>query len=86
MSTERVERGPDGTAGEQHVVDEDHAQPVDATGRDVGVPDRAGAPQAEIIAVERDVEYADRNLDAFERVDPRSEAHRERKSTGWDAE
>src|SRR6185503_4797139 len=42
---DRVEGGPDRTAGEQHVVDQDHATPVDSAGGHVGRADRAGRAQ-----------------------------------------
>ena len=52
---ERVERGPDRAAGEEHVVDEHHDRAVEVDG-DVG--DRLGQhrPQPDVVAVEGDVE------------------------------
>ena len=56
---EGVEGGPDRAAGEQHVVDQHDGRAVRST-RDVG--DRLGQhrPQADVVAVEGDVERADR--------------------------
>ena len=53
---QRVERGPDRAAGEEHVVDQDHPAAVDAGRGQVGRTERPGAAQAQVVAVERDVE------------------------------
>ena len=54
---QRVERGADRAAGEEHVVDEDHQRVVDAAGGDLGrAPSARGGLQAQVVAVHRDVE------------------------------
>ncbi len=40
----------------------------------------------EIVSIERDVEHAHRDHDAFERMNACGESNREWESTGWDAE
>ena len=74
---EGVEGGPDRAAGEEHVVDEDDDRAVDVEG-DVG--DRLGQdrPQADVVAVEGDVERADRR--AARRRSPRGSPARRRAS------
>ncbi|BCJ57195.1 hypothetical protein Jiend_06170 [Micromonospora endophytica] len=84
--TQRVERGPDRPAGEEHVVDEDDPPAVDPPGRQLGGADRAGGVPAQVVAVERDVEHTDRHGDTFEGADPGGEAVRERGASGRDAE
>src|SRR5262245_20892732 len=54
-----VQGGPDGTAREKHVIDEDDGLALDAE-RNVGPSDDGGAAQIEVVPVERDVEGADR--------------------------
>ena len=64
-----------GAAGEQHVVDQDHRAAVDAARRARSVsPERAHAAQAQVVAVQRDVERADRQRDAGEDLDARRPA------------
>ena len=53
---ERVERGADGAAGEEHVVDEDDDLAVDAAGRHRRLVRAAGGLLAQVVAVHRDVE------------------------------
>ena len=83
---QRVERGPDGAAGEEHVVDEDHPAAVDAAGRQLGRAERAGGAQPQVVAVEGDVERADGHLDVFEGADPLGQAAGQRDTPGRDAE
>src|SRR5438477_485132 len=72
-----VERGADGAAGVQHVVDDDHVLAVDVH-RDSGRPDhRPRTHGLEVVAVERDVERALRNVDLFAFGDPRHDTRRE---------
>ena len=69
---QRVERGARGAAGEEHVVDE-HDDAAGDVG-DLGRAERRDRAQADVVAVERDVEHADRDVDAFERRDRRRDA------------
>ena len=64
---QRVERGAGGAAGEQHVVDQHDDLPGDVG--DLGGPERRDGPQPDVVAVEGDVEHADRGLDVLERGD-----------------
>ena len=57
---ERLQRGAHGAAGEQHVVDEDHRGAVERHG-DRGDVARHDRPQADVVAMEADVERADRH-------------------------
>ena len=63
---ERVDRGAHGAAGEEHVVDEDDGPAgeveVDVRGMDDRL--RRGRLGADVVAVEGDVEVADRRLGA----------------------
>ena len=43
---QRIERGPDGAPGKQHVVDEDDDLGIDPARRDLGLLQRADAAQA----------------------------------------
>ena len=80
---ERVQRGPHGAAGEEHVVDQDHPAAVDAAAGQLGLAERAGGVQPQVVAVEGDVERADRDVDAFECVDAGGEPGGERDARGW---
>ena len=53
---EGVQRGPDGAAGVEDVVDQDDGAAFDAAGRELGALERAGRVQAQVVAVHRDVE------------------------------
>src|SRR5688500_3444321 len=70
---ERVERGADRPPGEQHVVHEDDGLVFDRE-RDVGTAHHRRAPHVEIVAIERDVERADRQVAAVDLRDLRGEA------------
>ena len=59
---ERVERGADGAAGEEHVVDEHH-HPAGDVDRHLGRAERLDLSEADVVAVEGDVERADRHVD-----------------------
>ena len=56
---DRVEGGPDGAPGEQHVVDEHDDLAVDAAVRDLGRQQGAGRAHPQVVAVHRHVERAD---------------------------
>src|SRR5439155_772772 len=62
---EGVERGADGPAGEEDVVHEDDDLALDREG-DVGAADHRRAADAEVVAVERDIEGADRHRGAVD--------------------
>src|SRR5262249_28991499 len=83
---DRVQRRPHRTAGEQHVVHEDHQPVVEAAGRNLGAADRAGAPQPQVVAVERDVEHTGRDVDVLEGGYSGGETAGQRMATGRDAE
>ena len=68
--TQRVEGGPDGAAGVEDVVDEDHGPAVDPLGRQVGVLEGPGRVQPQVVAVHGHVQRADRDVGALDRGDP----------------
>jgi hypothetical protein len=82
----RVQRGPDRAAGEEHVVDEDHDLAVDPAWWHLGVVGAAGRVLAEVVAVHRDVERADRDLGPLDLRDPLADPAREVYTAGRDAE
>ena len=84
--SERVERGPDGASGVQHVVDEHHDLVVDAVGGNRRGRGRAHRVAPQIVAVHRHVERADRHLRAFHLVQRLGEPLREHGAAGRDAE
>ncbi len=61
---EGVERGADGAAGEEDVVDEDDEAAVEVVTGDLGAADRAGGLHPQVVAVHGDVEGTDRDLRA----------------------
>ena len=65
---ERVERGADRAAGEEHVVDE-HDDPAADVDGDLGRAERLDRPQADVVAVEGDVERPDRHGHPLEALD-----------------
>jgi hypothetical protein len=70
-----VQRGADGAAGMQHVVDQHHLAPVDGE-RDLAAPRLAvQADAAEVVAVQRDRERAQRHLRAQRAVQALGEPH-----------
>ena len=83
---QRVERGPDGAAGEQHVVDEHDRLAVDALDRDLGQLQRAHAVQPQVVAVHRGVERADRHVAILDLRDLVGDPAGERDAAGRDAE
>jgi len=83
---EGVQRRPDGTAGVEDVVDQDHDLVVDARGRDLGMAQCPGRPQPQVIPVHGDVERAGRNLAALHLGQPLCKPPRERHPSGRDAE
>ena len=82
---ERVERGADGAAGEEHVVDQHDDLAVDPAGRDLG-GQGAGRLQPQVVAVHRDVEGADGHGVPLDRGDPLGEPAGQRDAAGRDAE
>ena len=83
---ERVEGGPDGPAGEEHVVDQDHDLAVDAAGRDLGRQQRPGRLEPQVVAVHRHVERADRDVVPLDRGDPLGDPPGQRHAAAGDAE
>ena len=82
----RVQGGPDGAAGEEHVVDEHHDLAVDAAGRHLRVVRTAGGVPAQVVAVHRHVEGADRHLGALDGRDALGDPAGEVDAAGGDAE
>ena len=83
---QRVERGADRAAGEEDVVDEDDEPAVDAAvGQHRGLQ-RPDAAQPQVVAVEGDVDGADVDLRAGERLDAGGEAAGQRGAAGRDAD
>ena len=80
---ERVERGPDGAAAEEHVVDEDDDLAVDAAGRDLGRQQRPGRLEPQVVAVHRHVERADRHVVPLDGGDPLGDPVRPAGRRGW---
>ena len=74
---ERVERRPHRATGEQHVVDEDDDATADVD-RHLGRTERLHRPQADVVAVEGDVERAHGHRDALEALDRGGESPRDR--------
>ena len=71
-----VDRRPRGAAGEQDVVDQDHGAAVELEVEVRGVDDRLGAGLAvgQVVAVEGDVEVAERHLGPGQLADQRVQA------------
>ena len=75
---ERVHRRADGSAGEKDVVHEDDHASIHGE-RDVGLAhDRRVADPCQIVAIERDVDRTQRDVDALVRADRRLNACGER--------
>ena len=83
---ERVERGADRAAGEEHVVDEDDDLAVDPAGRQRGLVRAPGRLRAQVVAVHRHVELADRDGRALDGGDLLGDAPRQRHAAGVQAE
>ena len=84
---ERVERGADGAAGEEHVVDEDDEPAVDAVGGMSVSSSARRALEPQVVAVERDVERAGRRRSTPSKAcDPGGQPAGERGAAGRDAE
>jgi hypothetical protein len=83
---QRVEGGPDGPPGEQHVIDEDHGLAVHAARRNLGALQRPGRSQPQVVAVQGDVERPDRGRVALELADPVGQPAGQVDATGGDAE
>jgi hypothetical protein len=85
---EGVDRGARSAAGEQHVVDEDDRAAreveVDVRGVDDGL--RGGRLGADVVAVEGDVEVADRSLGLGQLADQGVQAAGEDGAAGVDAD
>src|SRR5215212_722311 len=61
-----IERGANRATGVKHVVDQNDVAVFDVAGKICAIDDRLGADGREIVAIERDVEYADWRSIAFE--------------------
>src|SRR5690606_30475361 len=72
--TQGVQGSPRRPSPEQHVVDENHPAAVDTTGRQLRRAERPGRLRTQVVAVEGDVEYADRYVDLLESPNPVGDA------------
>ena len=83
---QRVDRRPGGAPGEQHVVDEHHGAPVEVEVEVGAVDDRLapGLAAVEVVAVEGDVEVAERHLGAGQLADQGVQAAAEDGAAGVD--
>jgi len=84
---EGVDSGANGPAGEQDVVDEDDRSPgeVKVEVRGVHLWLRVGTTTADVVAVEGDVDVADRDLGAALLADERVQALRKKRTASVDA-
>ncbi len=89
---QRVDRGADRAAGEEDVVDEDDRLPFERE-VELGAADdglrmkrRPTAAHEHVVAVEGDVDRADRDLDTRALLDERAQAVRDRDAAGVDAD
>lgn len=80
---EGVEGGPDGPSREEDVVDQHHGTTVEVDG-DVSAGERRGGPGGEVVAVEADVEEADRGAGTGDLVEVFGEAAGEGDTAGLD--
>ena len=81
---ERVHRGADGAARVEHVVDEHHDPAGDVDG-DLGGARGGHRAEADVVAVEGDVECADRDLEVLELRDGGGEAAGDGETPGVEA-
>jgi len=83
---DRIHRRPDGTAGEEDVIDEDDDAVVDRK-RDLRLTHhRRVADARQVVAVERDIDRAERKIDAFVRAYGLANPRGERVATRADAD
>jgi hypothetical protein len=83
---ERVHRGADGPASEEHVVDENHHASVDRE-RDLRLAHHRRVSDArQVVAVERDIDRAERHVDALVGPDGGLDARRQRVATRADTD
>ena len=83
-----VDAGAHRAAGEEDVVDEDDGAPVEVEVEVRGVDDRGGGgvTPRQVVAVERDVDVAERDVGAGELADERMEPAGEDRAAGVDAD
>ena len=83
-----VDRRPHGAAGEQDVVHEHHGAPVEVEVEVRGMDHRPGAGLAvvDVVAVERDVEVAERHLEPGQLADQRMQPLAQDGAAGVDAD
>ncbi len=84
--TQGVERGPHGSPGEQHVVDQYHECVVDTARRHRRAFERTVRLVPQIVAVEGDVEGPERRTHAREGLDTFDESFRQRGPASGNAE
>ena len=83
---QRVEGRTDRSAGVEDVVDQHDDAVVDPAVGNLGAPGSPDRVAAQVVAMERDVELADRDVGPLDLGDRRSETVRERDSARWDPE
>ena len=81
-----VERGADGAAGVEHVVHQDDVFALDGEGDLGGADDGLDVDGGEVVAVEIDIEDADRHGAVFERFDFPRQALRQGHAAAADAD
>jgi hypothetical protein len=81
---ERIHRRADGPARVQHVVDEDDRPAIDARRQRGALDDWLLGDHRQVVAVERDVERPDRDVDRFVLGDRGRDAMRQRDATSLD--
>jgi hypothetical protein len=83
---QRVERGADGAPGVEHVVAQHQGAPLDRLGEAALLDHRLRRDGGQVVAVERDVEDADRRRLALHRRDVLGELLGDRHTAGADAD
>ena len=80
---QRLDRGADGAAGEEHVVDDHDRQPGDVEVDVRGVQDGRVGPRGDVVAVEADVEVAERDLRVEQLAEQRLQAPARKAPRRW---
>ena len=83
---QRVERGAHGAAGVEHVIHQDDVLALHGKRDFGGVHDRLDLHGGKIVAIEVDIEDADRNLAVFEGLDLGRQALRQRHAAAADSD
>ena len=86
VGEQRLDRGAHRAPGEQHVVDDHHRQPGDVEVDVRGVQHRRVRARGDVVAVEADVEVAERHLGAEQLLEQRVQPVREEGAATVDAD